>query len=146
MSEQHQAEKTRYKEARDAFDDLSVEDRATFLIEATFSTLVRGLEKAGDALARTVEQAFEEAREAGAAAEEPGATEPPTEEPEDGEPEGASEKASPTPKASDKTAAADKKSTAKKSTAKKSTAKKSSTKKSTAKKKSTKDPGEEAAE
>lgn len=51
----------RFHEARRQFDDLSLEDKAVFLLEATVSTFARGLEQAGRALGDAMEQAFAEA-------------------------------------------------------------------------------------
>jgi hypothetical protein len=53
---------TRYDEARRNFDDLDVEDRARFLIEATASTLAHGLLRAGEALADGLEDVIRQAR------------------------------------------------------------------------------------
>ncbi len=44
-----------YSSARDAFDELKIEDKALFLIEATVSTIGRGLEDAGRALTHLFE-------------------------------------------------------------------------------------------
>lgn len=54
--------RTQYDEARRNFDDLDVEDRARFLVEATASTLANGLLQAGEALADTLEETIRRAR------------------------------------------------------------------------------------
>lgn len=68
-----------YDEARRNFDDLDVEERARFLVEATASTVAHGLLQAGEALADGLEDAIRQARrrsarqseERGAGAAEP---------------------------------------------------------------------------
>lgn len=72
---------TRYEEARRNFDDLDVEDRARFLVEATASTMARGLLRAGEALADGLEEAIRQARAHAknkSDAHTPGAAEPET--------------------------------------------------------------------
>jgi hypothetical protein len=73
--------RNRYDEARRNFDDLSVEERTRFLVEATASTLARGLLEAGEALADGLEDAIRRARKRSAHRSErrgPGAAEPET--------------------------------------------------------------------
>lgn len=70
-----------YDEARRSFDDLEVEDRARFLVEAAASTLAHGLVQAGEALADGLEEAIRRARRRSARPKEPrgpGAAEPET--------------------------------------------------------------------
>jgi hypothetical protein len=54
----------RFHEARRQFDELKLEDKAVFLLEATVTTLARGLEHAGKALGDAMERAFDEAERA----------------------------------------------------------------------------------
>lgn len=73
--------RTRYDEARRNFDDLSVEERTRFLVEATASTLAQGLLQAGEALADGLEDVIRQARRRSARRSEshgPGAAEPET--------------------------------------------------------------------
>ena len=72
--------RTQYDEARRNFDDLDVEDRARFLVEATASTLANGLLQAGEALADTLEETIRRARERSgpSSGQGPGAAEPET--------------------------------------------------------------------
>ena len=79
MSGQGEA-RTQYDETRRNFDDLDVEDRARFLVEATASTLANGLVQAGEALADTLEKTIRRARERSAPSprQGPGAAEPET--------------------------------------------------------------------
>jgi len=79
MSGQGEAH-TQYDEARRNFDDLDVEDRARFLVEATASTLANGLMQAGEALADTLEETIRRARERSgpSSRQGPGAAEPET--------------------------------------------------------------------
>lgn len=52
----------RYNEARSRFEELDVDERASFLVEATASTLARGLEEAGRALAGSLQNLARQAR------------------------------------------------------------------------------------
>ncbi len=70
-----------YDEARRNFDDLDVEERARFLVEATASTLAHGLLQAGEALADGLEEAIRQTRKESAppsGRRGPGAAEPET--------------------------------------------------------------------
>jgi hypothetical protein len=70
-----------YNEARRNFDDLEVEERARFLVEATASTLAHGLLQAGKALADGLDDAIRQARKRSDHRSEqrgPGAAEPET--------------------------------------------------------------------
>ena len=117
MTEHQDPRNPQYERARQAFEDLSIEDRAVFLVQETVSTVVRGIEEAGRTLSREIDALFREA-EAEADAE-------PT-------------KKTSTGKKSTTRKSTAKKTTAKKTTAKKSTAKKTTPKKTTAKKRTTK--------
>jgi hypothetical protein len=73
--------RTRYDDARRSFDDLDVEERARFLVEATASTLAHGLLQAGEVLADGLEDAIRQARRSSPHSSEkrgPGAAEPET--------------------------------------------------------------------
>lgn len=54
-----------YERARDAFDDMKIEDRAVFLIEATVSTIARGIDQAGRAVADELDRLFRMRPESG---------------------------------------------------------------------------------
>lgn len=43
--------RAQYRRAREAFDDLRVEDQAVFIVEAAVGVLARGVEQAGHAVA-----------------------------------------------------------------------------------------------
>ena len=62
---------TAYKQARDAFDGLKMEEKAVFLVESVVHTLARGLEDAGKAVADAFEGAFQSMKEEEAAEEAP---------------------------------------------------------------------------
>lgn len=71
----------RYEQARRRFEDLDVEKRARFLLEASVTTLARGLEEAGRVLADGLEDVLhrtEEASRSSEGPERPGAAEPET--------------------------------------------------------------------
>jgi len=73
--------RTRYDDARRTFDELDVEERTRFLVEATASTLAHGLLQAGEALADGLEEAIRQARKRSDHRSErggPGAAEPET--------------------------------------------------------------------
>lgn len=61
----------RYDDARSSFDDLDVEERARFLVEATASTLAHGLLRAGETLAEGLEDAIRRARSRTARSDRP---------------------------------------------------------------------------
>lgn len=70
-----------YDEARRNFDDLNAEERARFLVEATASTLARGMLQAGELLADGLEDVIRQAgRRSGHRSENrgPGPAEPET--------------------------------------------------------------------
>lgn len=71
----------RYKEARRRFDDLDVEDRARFLLEASLSTIAQGLQWAGQQLADSLDETMRGSRRGGSGRREggePGPAEPET--------------------------------------------------------------------
>ncbi|MGI9174782.1 MAG: hypothetical protein ACR2GR_05645 [Rhodothermales bacterium] len=79
---QQDAHSKQYRQAREAFDHLKIEDRAVFLLEATVSTVARGVEDAGRVLANELDRMFsafrQEGPEASRSAASPGPAEPPT--------------------------------------------------------------------
>ena len=48
-----------YQRARREFEDMRIEDKAVFLVEATVTTMARALEAAGEALARELDRIFQ---------------------------------------------------------------------------------------
>jgi len=69
----------RYEETRRRFDELDVEHKTRFLVEATASTLARGVQHVGELLADGLEDVFRRARRGSASsAHRPGAAEPET--------------------------------------------------------------------
>jgi len=78
MSDSHDS---RYREARRHFDELEIEERSRFLIEATASTLADGVMRAGEVLADGIEETLRQARGASGRSSDrrqPGAAEPET--------------------------------------------------------------------
>lgn len=77
--DQHQ---DRYHQARRRFEELDVEEQASFLVEATASTLAQGLEQAGRALAGSLQDLARQARKSSTrsrtSSHRPGAAEPET--------------------------------------------------------------------
>lgn len=51
-----------YREARRRFDDLDVEQRARFLLEASVSTIAHGLEWAGQQLADSLDETVHQSK------------------------------------------------------------------------------------
>ena len=70
MNESGKARGEAYNRLRQEFDSLAVEDKATFLLESTMTTLVRGIEDFGRMVGEEVERFFRRAEEAAAEAEE----------------------------------------------------------------------------
>lgn len=68
MGERNQERKEQYKRVRTDFEDLEIEDKALFLLEATVSTVARGIERIGRGLA----DEFEKARGRSTQSDEPG--------------------------------------------------------------------------
>lgn len=66
-----------YREARDAFDKLRIEDKAVFLLESAVHTVARGAEAAAHEVASALEDLFRKAEAAGEAAAEEAAAPPP---------------------------------------------------------------------
>ncbi|RMH63809.1 MAG: hypothetical protein D6685_07300 [Bacteroidetes bacterium] len=58
MAEPHASRREHVNRVREAFEHLGVEDRVLFLVEATASTLARGVEQAGRALAEELDRCF----------------------------------------------------------------------------------------
>ncbi len=59
MSEKEQTRDATYEKVRAAFEELGIEERAAFLVEAAAATLGRGLEEAGRTLAHVLEDLFD---------------------------------------------------------------------------------------
>ena len=63
MSEQEKKRSKKYNRVREKFEELPLEDKATFLVEAVFTTLTRGVEQAGKAFSEELNSLFDQARE-----------------------------------------------------------------------------------
>jgi len=61
-----------YDQTRRDFESMKLEEQATFLVEATVSTLARGIEEAGHALAEGLDDVFKQARRTKSSSAEPG--------------------------------------------------------------------------
>lgn len=55
-------DKEQYSKTREDFDGMSLEDRASFLIEATFSTAAEAIDRAGKRLADLAEEMEEKSK------------------------------------------------------------------------------------
>lgn len=69
-----------YERARGAFDELGIEDRAVFLIEAVVTTMAEGVEKAGRVLADELDGLFRKSREQASGEGGTSTAKPPSEE------------------------------------------------------------------
>lgn len=71
---------SRYDDTRRRFEELDMEEQASFLVEATASTLARGVTQVGEVLADGLEDLLRRARKRGrnAGRKGPGAAEPET--------------------------------------------------------------------
>ena len=58
-----------YSEARRAFDDLKIEDKAIFMVESAFAMVIQGVEKLGAALSQQFADEADEAAPANATSE-----------------------------------------------------------------------------
>lgn len=71
-----------YDQARRSFEELEADEQASFLVEATATTLARGLEQAGRTLAEGLQQFVRQAQRRSSsspdASSAPGAAEPET--------------------------------------------------------------------
>ncbi|MEX0747381.1 MAG: hypothetical protein WD275_05215 [Rhodothermales bacterium] len=74
MNERKQERQEQYKRVRTDFEDLSIEDKALFILEATVSTLARGIEQFGRVVSDQVNDIFSGWKEP---KPESGPTEPP---------------------------------------------------------------------
>ncbi len=64
MSEQENQRSEQYKRVRDNFEELPFEEKASFLLEAVFATVTRGIERAGKVVSEELETVFKQAQEA----------------------------------------------------------------------------------
>ncbi len=64
MSEQENQRSEEYKRVRDNFEELPFEEKASFLLEAVFATVTRGIERAGKVVSEELETVFKQAQEA----------------------------------------------------------------------------------
>ena len=58
MNERNQERKEQYKRVRTDFEDLAIEDKALFILEATVSTLARGIEQFGRVVSDQINDVF----------------------------------------------------------------------------------------
>lgn len=62
MRERSAEQKEKYKRVRSEFEDLEIEDKALFLLEATVGTVARGVEQFGRGFAEEIDKAFRQAK------------------------------------------------------------------------------------
>ncbi len=64
MAEKENNNKEQYRQARDEFDSLKIEEKAIFLVESTFSMLAHGIEAVGNVFAEQVNNMYKDEEEA----------------------------------------------------------------------------------
>ena len=62
--EERETHNANFGRAHEAFESMNMRDRSVFLVEATASTLIRGIQKASETLADELENAFGRAESA----------------------------------------------------------------------------------
>ncbi|MEM8485313.1 MAG: hypothetical protein AAF564_07170 [Bacteroidota bacterium] len=70
MAEKAKNNKEQYRQARDEFDSLKIEEKAIFLVESTFAMLAHGIEAVGNVFAEQVNNMYKDEEAAEEAAEE----------------------------------------------------------------------------
>ena len=60
MAEKAKNNKEQYRQARDEFDSLKIEEKAIFLVESTFSMLAHGIEAVGNVFSEQVNKMYQE--------------------------------------------------------------------------------------
>lgn len=63
MEDQQDPRSKQFEQARSAFEDLRIEDRALFLVQETIATVAHGIEQAGRTLATEIDALFREVEE-----------------------------------------------------------------------------------
>ncbi len=61
MAEQTKNTREEYRQARDRFDSLKIEEKAIFLVESAFSMLAHGIESLGNLFSEQINKAYQEA-------------------------------------------------------------------------------------
>ena len=85
MGTTRSTDRENYERTRRDFDDMSLEDQATFWVEVTASLVARGVREAGEVVAREVDCFFEGARRKGPKSSEASSGGPGPAEPETGQ-------------------------------------------------------------
>lgn len=60
MAEKAKNTKEEYRQARDRFDSLKIEEKAIFLVESAFSMLAQGIEALGSMFSEQINKVYEE--------------------------------------------------------------------------------------
>lgn len=60
MAEKAKKDKEQYRQARDEFDSLNIEEKAIFLVESTFSMLAHGIEAFGAVFSEQINKVYQE--------------------------------------------------------------------------------------
>lgn len=71
MAEKAKNNKEQYRQARDEFDSLKIEEKAIFLVESTFSMLAHGIESIGNVFSEQINNMYEDGEAEEKAEEKP---------------------------------------------------------------------------
>ncbi len=61
MAEQTKKNREEYRQARDQFDSLKIEEKAIFMVESAFSMLAYGIESLGNLFSEQINKVYQEA-------------------------------------------------------------------------------------
>ncbi len=64
MAEKAKNNREQYRQARDEFDSLNIEEKAIFLVESTFSMLAHGIEAVGTVFSEQINKVYQDEEEA----------------------------------------------------------------------------------
>ena len=64
MAEKAKNNKEQYRQARDEFDSLKIEEKAIFLVESAFSMLAHGIEAIGNVFSEQINNIYQEEKKA----------------------------------------------------------------------------------
>ena len=63
MAEKAKNNKEQYRQARDEFDSLKIEEKAIFLVESAFSMLAQGIEAVGTVFSEQINKVYQDKEE-----------------------------------------------------------------------------------
>ena len=63
MAEKAKSNKEQYRQTRDGFDSLKIEEKAIFLVESAFSMLAHGIEAVGSVFSEQINKVYQKEEE-----------------------------------------------------------------------------------